>query len=539
MQTPGDPAAGGELGSLLDGRYRVNTPVAEGVLLRELLGTDVRDGSDVALWMPHRHVAPASEDIDAEIAAGSVEPGAAIGEGGGLRALPSGCRRILDRGRSMAYIIGEPAQHVGPRPRRNPHTREVVAGWFRAVAGIVARNHAAGRWHGLLTCDDISIVDGKLVAAGFGFWVRADPEAIAATILEPEATQLRALCAPEVAACAIGPAADLWALGRGALSLAIGSGEGEPLDALHRRHPELAELIAALMHEDPDARPGDLRALADAVTRALEIPYRDEGAPAARPRPTRSGAASPVIPIFGPEPDGEDTDEATYEPRSGLWSGASVAASIAQALAANPQLRSLTSQTTETTAPVTITDAITGPTTPRAITGPTTPMSLPAQARRDAPPMSLASALALPTPIVVQAWSPATPRPDPRPQPRPARADRADRAALESTISPADPRGPARPPIQVISMKEPDAPHPRARTEPRELPQLAPPRIRSLESVLQTSPRATPAALGTIAPPRLRTQAIQPARKWPVTLLVVLLALAALGAAALAVVRWG
>ena len=167
MQMPGGPSFGGELGSLLDGRYRINTPVAEGILLRELRGTDVRDGSDVALWMPHRQVAPAYEDIDAEIASGRAEDLAEL-RGDTRRSLPSGCRRLFDRGAAVAYIIGEPADAIGPRPRRNPHTRAVVAGWFRAVAGIVARNHQAGRWHGLLTCDDLSILDGKLVAAGFG-----------------------------------------------------------------------------------------------------------------------------------------------------------------------------------------------------------------------------------------------------------------------------------------------------------------------------------------------------------------------------------
>jgi len=373
-----------------------------------------------------------------------------------------------------------------------------------------------------LTCDDLSILDGKLVAAGFGFWVRADPEAIAAAICAPDAQQLRGLCAPEIAACAIGPAADLWALGRCTLALATGSGEDDSPAALRRRHPELAELVAGLLHEDPDARPGDLRALSEAITRALEIPYRDEDLPAARPRPTRSGAASPVLPIF--EHDGEDTEEATYEPRSGVWSGASVAASIAQALAGHPPLRSLTSQTTETAAPVTVTDLVTGPTTARAVTGPTTPMSLPAQTGRSARPMSLASALSLPTPIVVQAWSPVTPRPDQRPQ-------RPQRATTGSPIAG---------PIHVISMKAPDAPG-RPATQPHPLarapvPKLAPPRIRSLESVIQASPRASPAALGTIAPPRGRTQSVQPARKWPVTLLVVLLALVAVGLAAAAVV---
>lgn len=525
MQAPGGPAFGGELGSLLDGRYRVNAPVAEGILLRELRGTDTRDGRDVALWMPHRHVAPAFEDIEAEIDLSD------------SAALPPGCRRVLERGRNVAYIVGEPADHLGPRPKRNPHTREVVAGWFRAVAGIVARNHQAGRWHGLLTCDDISILDGKLVAAGFGFWVRADPEAIAATIAQPDATQLRALCAPEVAACAIGPAADLWALGRCTVALATGSGEGDPLAAMHRRHPELAQLLAALMHDDPDARPGDLRELADAVTRALEIPYRDEGPPPRIAPRTRSGGASPVLPIFAAEPEGEDTDEATIDPRSGVWSGAAVASSIAAALAANPQLgqaRSSTSQTTETAAPITVTDLVTGPTTARPITGPTTPMSITAQGRAAQPAeRSLASALSLPTPIVVQAWSPLTPRPGQRPGPLAGQS-----AAARAATPPVAPGAPPRPQLQVISMKAPEGAPPRARTEPREIPKVAPPRIRSLESVLQTSPRATPAALGTIAPPRPRTQPIQPKQKWPVTLLVVLLALAALGAAAFAVARW-
>jgi hypothetical protein len=535
MQAPGGPLFGGELGSLLDGRYRINTPVAEGILLRELRGTDVRDGSDVALWMPHRQVAPAYEDIDAEIASGHTEPGAAIGaelRGETRRSWPSGCRRIFDRGAAVAYIIGEPADAIGPRPSGNPHTRDVVAGWFRAVAGIVARNHQAGRWHGLLTCDDLSILEGKLVAGGFGFWVRADPEAIAAAICEPDAQQLRDLCAPEVAACAIGPAADLWALGRCTLALATGSGEGDSPAALRRRHPELAELVAGLMHEDPDARPGDLRLLAEAITRALQTPYRDEDQPAARPRSTRSGGASPVVPIF--EPDGEDTEEAIYEPRSGLWSGASVSASIAQALAAQPQQRSLTSQTTETASPVTITDAITGPTTARAITGPTTPRSRPAQAGRVARSMSPTSPLSLPTPIVARAWSPLTTR---------SQLERATTTPIAApTAAPiaAPTAAPIAAPIHVISMKEPElpgrpvpAPHALARPP---APKLALPRIRSLDSVLQASPRASPAALGTIAPPRGRTQPVQPARRWPVTLLVVLLALAALGLAAAAVV---
>jgi serine/threonine-protein kinase len=262
MPPPGAPGAG-ELGSLLDGRYRIELPVAEGILLRELRGRDEREGREISLWLPHRQVAPAFEDIEAEIAA--------VAE-----ALPAGCRRVLDRGRQHAFVVGAVADHVGPRPRRQPHTRAVVAGWFRAVAGIIARNHQAGRWHGLLTCDDLAIADGRLVASGFGFWVRTDPEAIAAVLAEADAARLRELCAPEVLACAIGPAADLWALGRCTLALATGSGEADAMAALQDRHPPLARALAGLLHEDPEARPGDLRALAEAVTRALEQPYLDE-----------------------------------------------------------------------------------------------------------------------------------------------------------------------------------------------------------------------------------------------------------------------
>lgn len=448
MRPPSGEASGGELGSLLDGRYRIEIPVAEGILLRELRGRDEKEARPVSLWLPHRQVAPAFEDIEEEIAAAA-------------ESLPAGCRRLTDRGRQHAYVVGVLADHVGPRPRRQPHTREVVAGWFRAVAGIIARNHQAGRWHGLLTCDDLAILDGRLVASGFGFWVRADPEAIAAVLSEPDAAKLRELCAPEVLACAIGPAADLWALGRCTLALATGSGDADPLAALRDRHPPLARLLAGLLHEDPEARPGDLRALSEAVTRALETPYLDEGkptaafpsspplaaarGPAAQSSPSSQTPQAPpaarpagpggAAPVFEPDPEGDDTDSATYEPGTGTWSN-SVRAAIAS--------------------------------------------------------------LSVPTPLVVQPWSPLAPR------------------------------------FQVISMKEPTA-RPAA---PREAPKLAPPRIRPLESVLPPSPRPSPAALGTIAPPRSRTQPVAPRRRWPLTLLIIALALLALGAAAFAVSRW-
>jgi hypothetical protein len=92
----------------------------------------------------------------------------------------------------------------------------------------------------------------------------------------------------------------------------------------------------------------------------------------------------------------------------------------------------------------------------------------------------------------------------------------------------------ARPQLQMISMKQPEAQRAAARVE---APRLAPPKIRPLEAVMP-SPRPTAEALGTIAPPRARTQPVRaPQRKWPMTLLVVLLALLAVGAAAIVVSR--
>ncbi len=421
---------------LLDGRYRIGAPVSEGLLLRELRGEDTQTGATVSLWMPHRQVAPALEDIEAEIAASEL-PDDTTGS------LPAGCRRVLGCGRRTAFVVVAAAEHGGPKPRRNPHAREVVAGWFRAVAGIIARNHQVGRWHGLLTCDDVAISDGKLVAAGFGFWVRADAEAIAMALAAPESAAAREWCAPEVLACAIGPAADLWALGRCALALATGSGERDAMAALQLRHPPLARVLGRLLHADPEARPSDLRALSDEVTRALETPYREDAEVAAmlggHPGSGSSSArpSSPVVYVPDEHAARDDTEQAQYEPGTGTWSGAELAA------------------------------------------------------------------LAIPTPAA-QTWSPATPRPQ----------------------------------LQMISMKQPDAlgtaPRPVARVE---APRLAPPKIRPLEAVAP-SPRASAEALGTIAPPRARTQPVrgQP-KKWPMTLLVVLLALLAVGAAAVVVSR--
>ncbi len=337
MQRPPSSGAapGGQespaLASLLDDRYRMEAPIAEGILLRELRGIDTQTGAAVALWMPHREVTPAFEDIEAEMATSAL-PEDVTGS------LPAGCRRVLDRGRRAAYVVGELADHVGPRPGRLPHPREVVAGWFRAVAGIITRNHALGRWHGLLTCDDLAISRGQLVASGFGFWVRADAEAIAGVLADAEAARIRELCAPEVLSCAIGPAADLWALGRCTLALATGSGEGEAMAALQQRHPPLARLLGGLLHPDPEARPSDLRVLAEEVTRALRSPYLDGGQPRpARQAPQASVAAKIAAAeqraqsqaegaLDGGLGDHEDTDRATYEPHTGTWSGAALEA---------------------------------------------------------------------------------------------------------------------------------------------------------------------------------------------------------------------
>ncbi|MEZ4358843.1 MAG: hypothetical protein R3B48_01585 [Kofleriaceae bacterium] len=277
---------------VLDGRFRLDAPIAEGVFLREYRAADLRAQTPVALWIPHREVAPAFEDIEAEIAA-------SVGA-------PAGCRRVLACGRRLAYVVGASADHVGPRPGRQPQPRAVVAGWFRAVAGIIDRNHQAGRWHGLLTCDDVSILDGRLVVAGFGFWVRTDPEAIAAALHAPEAAGLRALCAPEVAASAIGPSADLWALGRGALALATGASDGDPMAVLTRRQPRFAELLAGLLAEDPDARVTELRELAEEVTLALRDPPRER-------------ASQRPVPVH--DPDGDDSATARFEVSTGVWSG--------------------------------------------------------------------------------------------------------------------------------------------------------------------------------------------------------------------------
>lgn len=432
--SPEDPAAalGGGSGMLLDGRYRIGAPVSEGLLLRELRGEDTHTGATVSLWMPHRQVAPALEDIEAEIAASEL-PDDTTGS------LPAGCRRVSGRGHRTAFVVGAAADHAGPKPRRNPHAREVVAGWFRAVAGIIARNHQAGRWHGLLTCDDIAISDGKLVAAGFGFWVRADAEAIATALAAPESAAAREWCAPEVLACAIGPAADLWALGRCTLALATGSGEHDAMAALQLRHPPLARVLGRLLHADPEARPSDLRALSEEVTRALETPYREDAEVAAMlgaPAGSARARSSPAVDVPGDHAERDDTEQAQYEPGTGTWSGAALAA------------------------------------------------------------------LAIPTPAA-QTWSPATPRPQ----------------------------------LQMISMKQPDAPGAAARPVARvEAARLAP-KIRPLEAVAP-SPRASAEALGTIAPPRARTQPVRgQSKKWPVTLLVVLLALLAVAAAAIVVSR--
>ncbi|MBK7534076.1 MAG: hypothetical protein IPI49_01650 [Myxococcales bacterium] len=467
---------------LLDGRYRVLTPIAEGVLLRELQGRDEHTGADVAVWLPHRAVTPAFEDIQAEL---------------GLE-LP-GCRRVLDLGRESAYIIGEPADHAGPRPRRTPHVRAVIAGWFRAVAGIIDRNHRAGRWHGVLTCDDVAISGGKLVVAGFGFWVRADPEAISEAICAPGAESVRRFCAPEVAHSAIGPAADLWALGRCTLALATSSTTRQGLGELAARHAPLAELLSGLLEPDPDQRRGDLRELAEQVTQALEEPFSDEPGAASRravtsplrPTPRRApvdGASEMVTSVRTESLQLEDLIEDPVEdpvedqvpdlnPDSEFRDGNTTLAEPPKKRQASAPPRGVVVEEERTFDEIVDTSADNSMDTAtyEPGTGIWTGTSL--TAIDDGP------GVVVPTP-----WSP------------------------------------ARAPIQVISMKDPSGPTRAPRTAPRQAPLV--PRIRAVE--LPRQPRPSPAALGRIAPPRARSQPAGAPRRWPMTVLVIAVAIAAL-----------
>lgn len=436
----------------LDGRYFLHAPVAEGLLLRELAATDARDGREVSVWLPHRSISPAFEDIEAEV--GIEVPG---------------CRQVYDLGSSSAYIVGQMADHIGPRPRRTPHARAVIAGWFRAVAGIIDRNHRAGRWHGLLTCDDVAILGGKLVVTGFGFWVRTDPqdlaEALAATSDEPGG--VRDLVAPEVLASAIGPAADLWALGRCALALSSPGGTQQSLDDLADRHPMLADVLSSLLDPDPDRRSTELRELAEHVTHALEEPFADEEGDSprvftARLRPAAARRAPP-------EPESEVRTET---------------------LSAIDLVPAGDFAETSTVAE-----------TPGGRTGRPPPAPQDLTAVDDLPPEA-------PT------FEPAT-----------GIWTGASIAALEEdpgTVIPTPWSAPSsRPPIQVISMKDParrEAPAARA------VPLV--PRIRS--APIPAPVRPNPEALGRIAPPRLRAAEQEPPSRWPMTILVIAVALAAL-----------
>ena len=471
---------------LLDGRYRLHTPISEGVLLRELLATDEHTGEDVSVWLPHRQVSPAFEDIEQE-----------------LDVDVPGCRRVLDLGRSSAFIVGEPADHAGPRPRRSAHLRQVVAGWFRAVAGIIDRNHRAGRWHGVLTCDDVAILRGKLVVGGFGFWVRTDPEAIAAAIAAPGAEAVRKLVAPEVVHSAIGPAADLWALGRCTLALAspssapAASHERQELRALAARHQPLAELLATLLDPDPDRRNGELRQLADQVTQALELPFADEPGAARRVSVAASrrelaqpdpGVMTGVITNVRTEALGAD-DLLDNEFRDSSTTVAE-APPARRAQVKPPPLPPDAENTVDEVIDDGVVDQI-----EQAISGGTRAPEPGATSYEPGTGMWTGSAMTAiddgPGDVVPTPWSPLS----------------------------------SRAPIQVISMKDPAAP----RTAPRAATRAAPlvPRIRQVEMPAQTRP--SPAALGRIAPPRSHAPAPPPGpRRWVMTALVIAVAIAAL-----------
>lgn len=433
----------------LDGRYFLHAPLSEGLLLRELAATDARGGREVSVWLPHRSISPAFEDIEAEV---------------GLE-LP-GCRQVYDLGSSSAYIVGQLADHIGPRPRRTPHARAVIAGWFRAVAGIIDRNHRIGRWHGLLTCDDVAILGGKLVVTGFGFWVRTDPQDLA-TALAAAPDGVRELVAPEVLASAIGPAADLWALGRCTLALSSPGGAPHSLDELADRHPALADALAGLLDPDPDRRTTELRELAELVTDALEEPFAEEEGDSPRVFTTR------LRPLAARRDPPEPESEVRTETLSAI-----------DLVPANDFAE--TSTVAET---------------PGSRTGRPPPAPQDLTAVDDLPPEA-------PT------FEPAT-----------GIWTGASIAALDEdpgTVIPTPWSAPSsRPPIQVISMKEPakrDAPAPRA----------APlvPRIRPGQ--LPTPVRPNPEALGRIAPPRSRAPEQAPPSRWPMTILVIAVALAAL-----------
>lgn len=431
----------------LDGRYFLHAPLAEGLLLRELAATDARGGRDVSVWLPHRSISPAFEDIEAEV---------------GLEV--PGCRKLYDLGGSSAYIVGQMADHIGPRPRRTPHARAVIAGWFRAVAGIIDRNHRAGRWHGLLTCDDVAILGGKLVVTGFGFWVRTDPQDLAAA-LAAAPDGVRELVAPEVLASAIGPAADLWALGRCALALSSPAGGAHSLDELAGRHPALADALGGLLDPEPDRRWSELRELAEQVTRALEEPFAEEEGDSPRVFTTRLRPLPPRREPAASEVRTETLSAIDLVP-AGDFAETSTVAETPTGRAGRP------------------------PPAPQDLTAVD---DLPPEAPTFEPATGIwtgASIAALeddPGPVIPTPWSAPS----------------------------------SRPPIQVISMKEP------ARREGPAL-RAAPlvPRIRPAQ--LPAPVRPNPEALGRIAPPRARAPEPEPPSRWPMTILVIAVALAAL-----------
>ncbi|MGV0992478.1 MAG: protein kinase domain-containing protein [Mycobacterium sp.] len=343
------------VGALLDGRYRVDTPIATGGMSTVYRGLDVRLDRPVALKVMDARYAGDRQFLarfhrEARAVAGLKDPGlVAIYDQGNDATHPFLVMELIEGG-----TLRELLRERGPMP---PHAMVAV---LRPVLSGLGVAHKAGLVHRDIKPENVLISDaGEVKLVDFGL-VRAVAEAgiTSTSVILGTAAYL----SPEqVAGTETGPRSDVYATGIMAFELLTGTVPFKGDSALMVAHqrldrdvpapgtltpgvpPELDAFILRATHRDPEARFADaseMGAEMAAIAEELALPpfrvpaprnsaqhtaatvnlrQRTEQVPApgrppvpAGPHPTRQFTPATGFPAVA-EPDAEIEDDGAYE----------------------------------------------------------------------------------------------------------------------------------------------------------------------------------------------------------------------------------
>jgi serine/threonine protein kinase len=300
------------VGALLDGRYRVETPIASGGMSTVYRGHDVRLDRPVALKVMDARYAGDPQFLtrfqrEARAVARLKNPGlVAIYDQGGDAAHQFLVMELVEGG-TLRELLGE----RGPMP---PHA---VVAVLRPVLGGLGEAHRAGLVHRDIKPENVLISDdGEVKLVDFGL-VRAIAEAgiTSTSVILGTASYL----SPEqVAAGPTGPRSDVYSAGimtfelltgttpfRGDTALAVAHQRLDhdvppPSSVIDGVPPQFDAFIATATARDPDDRFPDASAMAE----ELEVIAEELNLPAFRVPAPRNSAQHAAATIVHPRPPG-------------------------------------------------------------------------------------------------------------------------------------------------------------------------------------------------------------------------------------------